>query len=302
MEETKAGPVLITVDGYEVTVLPVPPGELEPVFNGKKLRHLFEFEKEARKVTITKVIKKGKKKGQTITSTRTVTSSAYTDAFSYCCVRDTDGGWSNLSQDEMTELLFECDRFDLKLDGGCGLLKWNDETGTWEPWTRYDARMKNGAWKIPKDGIPCEPEPTGDDGSKLHWPHMIRCTKEHKWHLVAFELAKSRLGELTPGRDYTIEWMGTKFNHRGKEKIEPFDQPAVIVPHGSLRVMIPVPLRTFDGIKRVIEEIPQIEGLVAYLPGGNQVKIRRDGFKELSWPPKGDIGPLPITSAAVALI
>ena len=53
--------------------------------------------------------------------------------------------------------------------------------------------------------------------------------------------------------------------------------------HGSLQISIEKEMRTYDGFKKLFEEIPNIEGVVAYTKKG-QFKIRRNMFESLEWP------------------
>ena len=113
---------------------------------------------------------------------------------------------------------------------------------------------------------------------------------------MAIELIGDRLKELHH-IDYSIEWVGKKMNCK---TVDPTDHPAMIIVHGSVHIKIPPSLRNFEGFKKIFQAIPTIEGLVAYLPNGQIVKIRRDMYSGMYWPPR-NVEPLRL-SERVALL
>jgi len=179
----------------------------------------------------------------------------------------------------------DADRIELKHDGQCGYIKY--ENGNLIPFTRYDVkRDESGKFKNPPpNSFPCEPEPQTDDAT--HWPHMVPLSndpKAYKHNLSAFDIA-SKSGKLSKIKcSFTCEYMGLKFNHRSTD---PFQLDGVIVPHGLITLEIPKELRTHDGMMKIMQAFPFIEGMVIY--GKQNVwKIRRDMFycdsKKLQWP------------------
>lgn len=232
------------------------------MFNGQKLLHPFVTK------TITKQItKQGKGNKQIV---QTVTDMIYTPEI-------------------VPEALYDLQnaiRFDMKHDGSCGFLLWDEKKEEYIPYCRFDVRKEHGAFPdVPKDGIPCEPMPT--DPEATHWPHFVPCAskpKDYKWYLHAFEQAikSGKLDRLS--KSFTVEYMGKKFNYKPCDGVE---QDAVIVPHGLITLDIPVELRTFDGFKKIMEAFPFMEGII--IRGKKKLwKVRRELFtndnQKLKWP------------------
>lgn len=164
-------------------------------------------------------------------------------------------------------------RFEIKHDGSCGLIKDNI------PFARYDVtRNKTGDF-IPTPStmelIPCEPKPTSPDAT--HWPHFRDCRDEmtkngYKWHISAFnKFIQENPQVANVGKSFTCEFMGKPFNHKISDPM-PCEK---IVVHGSICIDIPIPLRTFDGLTKIIKNMPYSEGIIVHT-SNNIYKIRRD--------------------------
>ena len=95
--------------------------------------------------------------------------------------------------------------FQLKHDGSCGFIRFNEETDEYEPWTRYDIKQnkrKPGSWAykgkkdLVKGWIACEPEPDLSLGTNMHWPHFRSCAEDkaaYKHNIATFEKVKDVL-------------------------------------------------------------------------------------------------------------
>ncbi len=232
-------------------------------FIGQKLKHPFVFEKKT--VKKERVFWKSKKKIKKMVDENYVHYiNKYTNEDVEIAMKD-------------PEAIFE-----VKFDGGCGYLMYDDHEGKYIPYTRRDVRkVKNATeeynqWKERKDTwIPCEPEPTVPEAT--HWPHMVPCYEErnnYKWMIQAFETleATGLLNDCT--KSFTVEWMGKKCNYC---KTDPCEEDLVVVPHGSVRINVPMELRTFEGMKLLMTHVPFIEGLVCYSQHG-VFKILHDLF------------------------
>lgn len=141
---------------------------------------------------------------------------------------------------------------------------------------RYDVKLfKHGKKRgkqmdVPKNAIPCEPEPDKNTG---HWPHWVEVNKnnpEDKWHIEAFK----KLEYIENG---TYELVGPKVQGN------PYRYESHILLKHGLRFTdgINVP-RNYDGLKRFFE-INLIEGIVWHHSDGRMVKIRRKDFG-FHWP------------------
>ena len=238
----------ITIDGFEVSIYK----QLDFTqynFNGQKLLHPFK----------TKTIK-----GEKVWENQMF----YIDDFSDI----------NLS---------ECDRFDIKHDGSCGALVWNNSKNEYEPYARFDIKKKNNQFTKPSSftskWIECEPMPTTEEAS--HWPHfrpIYEDPKTYKWYINAFESSLESIKKMTKeknGEIVTIEYMGSKFN--GKPE-DPIHKECGIVIHGSLRMNVPKELRNYEGFKKIFS-VFHIEGLVAYPEGKSPMKIRAELFEGITW-------------------
>lgn len=189
--------------------------------------------------------------------------------------------------DEITEMdLSECTRFDIKHDGSCGALVWDDIKKEYEPFARFDVKKKNGTFEKPQCDtsrwIPCEEIPTSEDAS--HWPHfrpIYEDPKTYKWYIDAFENSPKikKMTKEVYGNIVTIEYMGKKFN--GKPE-DPIERDCGIVIHGSLRLNIPKNLKNYDGFRKIFSTF-QVEGIVAYPEGKSPMKIRAELFEGIVW-------------------
>lgn len=224
-------------------------------FTGQKIFHPFKTEK--------KNFKKGNK---------TYTDLVYTNEFI----------------NNQTEEILANSVFFVKHDGSCGYVLWDGQN--YIPYTRYDIKKdkKTKLFAKPQDDwIPCESMPT--DELATHWPHFIKCeNNKHKWHIDAFNNALPILNDIKIKKSFTCEYMGKKFNGNTTDII---DQNGAIVPHCSLQVIFNKNLISYEGFKLIFQNIPFIEGLVAYAFFNNHhyvYKIRRDMFvddnNKLSWP------------------
>lgn len=265
----------VTVGEKNVVFVKVP---LEKVldrtgFVGQKIFHLFDFDKE--EVTYTKNVGGKKYKGKN-KKTEQVTRIYlhYKDGHSI-----TDA--KKVLDDPNTV-------FEVKFDGGCGLLQYSETEEKYLPYTRRDVKKdKDGQWKERKETwIPCQEEPTVPEAN--HWPHMVCCYEEpnaYKWMIQAFENLEKTGILANMKKSFTIEWMGKKCNPC---KTDPIDDDLTIVPHGAIRVQVPLELRNYEGIKSLITSCPFIEGLVCHSEHG-VYKIRRDlfwaddGKRNMSW-------------------
>ena len=131
---------------------------------------------------------------------------------------------------------------------------------------RYDAK---GRKKVPAGSIPCcDPDPvTG------HWPHWAPVDKDNpsdKWFVEAFKNT-SMAGYV----DGTFEAVGPHFQGNPHDFGEDF-----LVPHGYMLTEVE---RSFEGIRRWLEDSPHCEGLVFWLDGEPRCKIKRTDFG-LEWP------------------
>jgi len=184
--------------------------------------------------------------------------------------------------DENAETLKNTTRFDVKHDGACGMIVWNGSE--YVAYSRLDVKKnKQGEFISPgPDTIPCEPMPT--DLSATHWPHFVPVTrdvKQYKWYISAFENSKTNIQKLDPSvcEQYTCEFMGPHFNQKSCDTMN--DKQDHIVLHGTLQLIIPQELRTFEGFCEIMQTCP-IEGIVAYPDGKQPIKIRGELF-EIEW-------------------
>jgi hypothetical protein len=213
-------------------------------------------------------------------------------------------GWNSYVYDEenvdesVAKILSNCERFDIKHDGACGALIWNDETHRYVAYTRYDIKKnKDGVFAPPKDvditnWIPCEEKPTAPDST--HYPHFRPITedpKQYKWQHVAIRKAQKFTDDMKPdvySKIVTIEYMGKYFNGKTSDMIGDVG----IVLHGTLQIVIPKALRTVHGIRKIFESMPVVEGIVCYPEGSSPMKIRAEMYEGLEW---GNITPNVLT-------
>lgn len=243
------------------SIIKVVKSEIDVKFNGQKILHPFGLD--------TKFLLKNDKNG----TSKQVPIGTY---------------YKNSNDIATTELLKSCKRFDIKHDGSCGAIVWNEELKQYEPYARFDIKKnKQGeffnASKTDK-WIECESKPTHPEAT--HHPHFRPCSedkKAYKWNILAFDLAKEKLQAFTPdkhGKIITVEYVGKKFNYNKSDSIE---EDARLVVHGSLQVEVPEELRNYDGFMALFKELPTIEGLVAYTDMG-PLKIKREMFFGLAYP------------------
>lgn len=155
----------------------------------------------------------------------------------------------------------------LKYDGTACMIKEG------KLFARYDA--KRG--KTPPEGaIPCQdPDPTTG-----HWPHWVEITAEnptYKHHWGAFQRIKMVVIE-----DGTYELCGPHFQANPHN----LDRD-IFIPHTGQSLIVEVPDRSFEGIKKILEALDS-EGLVFHAEDGRMAKIRRDHFG-FEWPIKGEL-------------
>jgi hypothetical protein len=112
---------------------------------------------------------------------------------------------------------------------------------------------------LPKGGVEC----CKADKKTGHHPHWVPCLPDDKHHWEAFE----KLEEI---KDGTFELCGPKIQ-KNKEQIEGH----CLIEHG--RDIVEVKDRTFEGIKRLLEEV-DMEGFVFHHPDGRMCKIRKKDF------------------------
>lgn len=234
-------------------------------FFGQKVMH--PFIREMYKVEETRFNKK-----KNVPYTVTINSIAYDDKF---------------ISEEVENDIKNADRFEIKHDGCCGFISYDEKTDSFTPYTRFDVKRnkKTGQFdSVLTNWIPCEPLPTNPDAT--HWPHFRRCDEEPKmyqYQLDAFNCAREN-GKLDKAKgSFTCEYMGKKINYC---IMDPIEHNALIVPHGSYQIQIPLNMRTFNGFQTIFTKIPDIEGIMVYGNSGTVYKIRRDMYKGLIWPDK----------------
>ena len=188
--------------------------------------------------------------------------------------------------DEYAELLANTERYDVKHDGACGALVWDDTQQMYMPYARFDVKKQDCKFILPSNSenwIKCEEMPTSDKAT--HFPHFRPCVedkKQYKWYIDTYEKSLDTIKRFTPeqhGKIITVEFMGSKFNQKPADTI---DKENAIIPHGTLRLHIPKELRNFEGFKKILAQLPA-EGLVAYPEGAQPMKIRTDCFENMHW-------------------
>lgn len=153
----------------------------------------------------------------------------------------------------------------IKIDGSCCAII------NGEFYKRYDA--KNGK-KPPTGAIPCcDPDPI--TGHHPHWLKVDPANPADKWFVSAYEYAKSYEGTCIT--DGTYEAIGKHFNGN------PYGlENDTLIRHGM--ALVPELERTFDGIKRFLEQ-HEMEGIVFWKDGEPMCKIKRSDFG-FPWPVK----------------
>lgn len=264
---------VFNVNGFSVELIQHPYTKLlnQNNFNGQKLFHPI--------------------KTKTITETFTVKNRSNKETIKTKSELVYDSIFEN---NEVENSIKNAQSFEMKHDGSCGLILWDEVKQEYVPYARYDVKRddkNNTDFKpVPPNSIPCEPKPTND--AATHWPHFVPCHSDHKmykWHLHAFSLM-IQSGKLDGiKRSFTCEYMGKKFNYKKSDGV---NEDAVIVPHGLVSLNIPVELRTVDGFKQILEKLSFIEGLIIHGRNGIVWKIRRDmfhnGSKRMDWPSNSD--------------
>lgn len=180
-------------------------------------------------------------------------------------------------------------RFEIKHNGCCGYIKYDKDTQSFIPMTRYDIKenKSTGDFSSPNsDWIPCEEKPSKSEfvkGVSRHWPHFRSCLekgkeKDYGYQLEAFNMA-IKSGKLDNIKEsFTCEYMGKKINY---DNMDPIEQNALIVPHGSYTIDIPNHLRNYEGFKKVLIAIPDIEGIIVHGKSGTLYKIRRNMYDDI---------------------
>ena len=247
--------------------------ELQKGFFGQKLFHPFS----TTRVKEFMHIHKGKR-----TYKKEIDQLVYTDEF---------------VDEEAEKIIMDEDSvFQIKHDGSCGFIMYDEETDTYIPYTRFDVRLdkETNEWKdIGEKWIPCEGEP--DKTIATHWPHFRNCEEDpsnYKYRLDAFsKLDTSKL----PKTSFTCEYMGGKLGT--PEQFDPIGAPCKIVPHGSATMKVSKEFRSLSGLGELFEMFPFIEGFIVTNPKSDKrYKIRRDLVMvkhndqdktfRLYWPPK----------------
>ena len=130
---------------------------------------------------------------------------------------------------------------------------------------RYDVKAGR---KPPVGSISCcEPDPiTG------HWPHWVEVdlnAPADKWFAEALRNTFENMDNLPDGYR-TYEAVGKHFNGNpyGLER-------DILIPHGGDVVDVE---RSFEGIKRFLDENDDVEGLVFWRNGKPKCKIKRSDF------------------------
>lgn len=137
---------------------------------------------------------------------------------------------------------------------------------------RYDAKKGK---EPPADAIPCcDPDPvTG------HWPHWVLVDEnkpEDKWFVEAYAHSANYVRYEGDG---TYEAVGPHF--QGNPQELSFD---LLVRHGKDIVEVE---RTYDGIRKWLEETVDVEGIVFWKDGEPRCKIKRSDFG-FEWPLRRD--------------
>lgn len=100
-----------------------------------------------------------------------------------------------------------------------------------------------------------------------------------KWEIWAFE---NLINEKISFSDGSYEIIGENFQGNPHH----INTKACFSPHGTVIFEVPEKLRTFEGVKKILE-LMYIEGFVLYHLKTKQIKkVRRDGFG-FTWPIQG---------------
>jgi hypothetical protein len=178
----------------------------------------------------------------------------------------------------------------VKHDGRCCFAKYNKETKKFSCYARIDNYRDKVTKKFRTPGvnwIPCEPMP-GDE-TVTHWPHFRPVEEDpndYKWIIEAFDnfQRSGALEHIT--ESFTFELMGRKCNPNVSD---PISSNAVVIPHGCMLLSIPDELKTVDGIKQILIDMPFMEGIVFVCNDNTVFKVRRDMYyddtdQRLKWP------------------
>lgn len=287
----------IQINSYDVKIIQIPFDEIQSnqqKFNGQKILHPLQTEK-IEKLEIIKC-----KNGKSYEKKNFIMN--YTDTFT-----------SPEAQEAISNPLY----IDVKFDGSCGFLSVSgvDDELCVTAYTRRDVGFDEKTNELKIFGktykkyedissmiIQCEEDPRNGtkyaNYSKLHWPFWVPYAKyykgnietisaingvspnEYKFNMIAFTRAveSGQIKKIT--RSMTVEQMGDGFNIKESDIFT----GSGIVPHGSLRIEIPIELLNPAGLKSVTRELPFFEGMVIYGKNGTIWKFRRECINGLNWP------------------
>jgi hypothetical protein len=201
---------------------------------------------------------------------------------------------SEFVSDEIENELKNATSFQIKHDGSCGYVKYDDETGLFKLFARYDvpfAKKKGDSKYTLMPAVKQAVEAAVASGQMLccealspeatHWPHFRDCEYEmtkncYVHYKKAFETFMVKYADTIPKKNFTCEFMGKQFCLPQYDQIQ---EPTLVV-HGAYTIDIPVECRTFEGINQIMQSMPYIEGLVVYGPS-KTMKIRREMFADV---------------------
>ena len=153
---------------------------------------------------------------------------------------------------------------------GVATLKWDGSACAiinGEFYKRYDAKKGKS---IPDGAIKCQDEPDPITG---HMPCWVKCDRNNpadKWFWRAYDSMKPTFDKS----DGTFEAVGKHFN--GNPYNTEFD---FLIRHGNVVIHVE---RTFEGIKKYLDEECCHEGIVFWKDGEPKCKIKRTDFG-FSW-------------------
>ena len=127
---------------------------------------------------------------------------------------------------------------------------------------RYD--VKKGK-SVPENAIPCQ-EPDHITG---HWPHWVKCDPKNPADKY-FGEGYANLLDSDEAVDGTYELCGPMVQGNPEGFAD-----HILVKHGIEKIYFPD--KTFEGIKKLIDELPY-EGIVFHNPDGRMCKIRKSDF------------------------
>ena len=174
---------------------------------------------------------------------------------------------------------------------GTATVKFDGQAARWQDgqlWKRYDRKLTKQAqsrynrgqdlgeiredlFKTPPAGFePCEPTP---DPVSYHWPGWVPVDRNNpadKWMVEALDHVEEPLVE---GATYELVGPSLALNIYGLSR-------HALWRHGQ--ETLDLPDRSFEGLRKVLEERADIEGIVFHHPDGRMAKLRRKDFK-LFW-------------------